>query len=67
MKTVFACLTIAAAAFAIPGTAPAASYCKGLSESACTSTDGCKWRQQITRKDGVNVKAHCRKSSSKRK
>lgn len=58
-------LAFAAVVF-VAGDASAASYCKGLSQTACLATQGCQWWQALTRKDGVNVRAHCRKSTRKK-
>lgn len=42
--------------------AKAASACKGLEEAACGKlATECIWRAASTRKNGVAVKAHCRK------
>lgn len=38
-----------------------ASVCKGLDEASCGKNTICTWRAAATRKDGVAVKAHCRK------
>lgn len=42
--------------------AAAPSPCKGLDEAQCgKKAAGCIWRAASKRKDGVEVKAHCRK------
>ncbi len=40
--------------------ANAASACKGLENSACTSTAQCGWVEGYQRKDGREVKSFCR-------
>ena len=41
-------------------TAGAASHCKGLSESVCSTDTSCRWVAAYTRKDGREVSSHCR-------
>ena len=43
----------------LPSTAFAAD-CKGESKSRCGERAECSWVEPYTRKDGVNVKGHCR-------
>ena len=53
----------AAVILAISLSAPiagAASHCKGIGESACASDTSCTWVQSYTRKDGRQVKSHCK-------
>ncbi len=38
----------------------AASQCKGMAQSACSSEAACRWVDGYTRKDGRSVSAHCR-------
>jgi len=42
----------------------AASQCKGLAESACTTDDSCRWIGTYERSDGRQVSAHCRTARS---
>ena len=46
--------------FAFSGSAFAASACKGLEETVCTTTVACRWQAGYTRKDGIEVTSHCR-------
>jgi hypothetical protein len=55
--TLFAGVT---ATLAISSTVLAASQCKGLAESACTTDDSCLWVGAYQRSDGRQVSAHCR-------
>jgi hypothetical protein len=50
---------------ALTGQASAASPCKGLDESACVGSGDCRWQAGYTRKDGIEVKSHCRSSGKK--
>lgn len=45
----------------------AANACKGLSNTACTNSDSCRWVNGYERKDGRKVKSFCRSYSSKKK
>lgn len=47
------------------GTAQA-SECKGLEEKACGANDACSWIKARTKKDGKEVKAHCRGKGGKK-
>jgi hypothetical protein len=49
---------------AISSTVLAASQCKGLAESACTTDDSCRWIGAYERSDGRQVSAHCRLAKS---
>ncbi|NEV63574.1 hypothetical protein [Thiorhodococcus minor] len=46
--------------------ATAESSCKGLDNSPCDSKAQCHWVNGYTRKDGVKVSGHCRKSASRK-
>lgn len=35
--------------------------CKGLEQPKCTTTDGCAWTDEYTRKDGKTVAGYCHK------
>lgn len=43
-----------------------ASECKGLEEKACGANDACSWIKARTKKDGKEVKAHCRGKGGKK-
>lgn len=69
--------TIAATFLAAVGSLAAqaaASACKGLDETACSTSGACVWRKAVTAgqstKAGTpavrNVKAHCRKAPAKK-
>jgi hypothetical protein len=47
------------------GTAQA-SECKGLEEKACGANSTCSWVKARTKKDGKEVKAHCRGKGGKK-
>lgn len=40
-----------------------AVQCKEKSKTACTTASSCYWVDSYKRKDGVKVKAHCRKKA----
>jgi|GEM_PF-5843270 len=55
-----------AIAFLSPGySAPKFGACKGLSKNACSKSSGCVWVKGHTRKNGAQVKAHCRGKGKK--
>jgi hypothetical protein len=58
-------LSTAVMLVAVTGLASAASPCKGLEESACAASSDCRWQAGYTRKDGIEVKSHCRSSGKK--
>ncbi len=41
--------------------------CKGLVSSTCKNSDSCYWVSAFTRKDGAQVKGHCRKNPGNKK
>lgn len=43
-----------------------ASECKGLEQKACAANDRCSWIKARTKKDGKEVKAHCRGKGGKK-
>jgi hypothetical protein len=47
--------------------ATAASACKGLENSVCTSNASCGWVEAYQRKDGRTVKSFCRTKSGAKK
>ncbi|RKT43678.1 hypothetical protein [Thiocapsa rosea] len=53
-------LSAVAMTFALSGSVFAASACKGLEETVCTTTEACRWQAGYTRKDGIEVSSHCR-------
>lgn len=44
----------------------AQSICQGLEKSPCEAKDACHWVDGYTRKDGVKVSSHCRKSPTRK-
>jgi len=48
------------------GPATAASACKGLDNSECSSNQACGWVEGYARKDGRTVKSFCRAKPVKR-
>ncbi|WP_200328553.1 hypothetical protein [Thiocystis violacea] len=44
----------------------AESACKGLEKGPCSAKDACHWVDGYTRKDGVKVASHCRKTPSRK-
>jgi hypothetical protein len=42
----------------------APSHCVGLEHDKCTATERCRWQAELTTKNGVTRKAHCRLGSS---
>ena len=48
------------------GTTAFAQACKGMSQSACTSSASCSYVNGFTRKNGARVKAFCRSKPGKR-
>ena len=42
-----------------------AANCKGLETAACGEQTSCYWVEGYQRKDGANVKAHCRAKPNK--
>lgn len=55
------------ASLIIASSAPAASACKGLDNSACSASISCGWVESYQRKDGRTVKAFCRTNSGAKK
>jgi hypothetical protein len=47
----------------VSGPVAAASACKGLDNSACSSASSCGWVEGYQRKDGRSVKSFCRTKS----
>jgi hypothetical protein len=45
--------------------AGAASHCKGMAETSCASDGACTWVQPYTRKDGREVRGHCKLARGK--
>lgn len=59
---------LSAAAFTAVAWQPATaadSVCKGLAQVECEGNAQCRWQAALTRKDGVQVSAHCRKGTKK--
>ncbi|MBV5310292.1 hypothetical protein [Chromatium okenii] len=52
-------------AFAWQPASAADSVCKGLAQADCEGNAQCRWQAALTRKDGVQVSAHCRKGTKK--
>jgi hypothetical protein len=52
-------------AFAWQPATAADSVCKGLAQADCEGNAQCRWQAALTRKDGVQVSAHCRKGTKK--
>lgn len=46
--------------------AMAASKCKGLSKTSCSTNKSCTWVDGYKRKDGVKVKSFCRSAPGKK-
>jgi hypothetical protein len=59
--------SLLAACLSVPAIAGAASQCKGMAQSQCGSNDDCSWIDGYTRKDGREVRGHCKLSSRKPK
>ncbi|MBK1693385.1 hypothetical protein CKO09_01335 [Chromatium weissei] len=57
--------TAAFTAFAWQSATAADSACKGLVQADCEGNAQCRWQPALTRKDGVQVNAHCRKATKK--
>jgi hypothetical protein len=45
----------------------AKSICKEKTQSVCQSSDVCSWVKTYKRKDGAQVKAHCKKKPAAKK
>ncbi|PQJ96315.1 hypothetical protein [Chromatium okenii] len=52
-------------AFAWQPASAADSVCKGLAQADCEGNAQCRWQAALTRKDGVQVSAHCRKGTKR--
>lgn len=53
-------VVVGAVALSLAGASAWASDCKGLDQAACEAKPECSWNKGYTRKDGVEVSAHCR-------
>lgn len=65
--TAFLVSALAAGSLFFSVNSVAANACKGLSNTACTNSDSCRWVNGYERKDGRKVKSFCRSYSSKKK
>jgi hypothetical protein len=45
--------------------AGAASHCKGMAENSCANDTACTWVQSYVRKDGREVRGHCKLARGK--
>lgn len=43
------------------------SVCVNLEQAACSANTSCRWMGVVKRKDGREIKAHCRLDTSKKK
>jgi hypothetical protein len=58
-RLIASCLLLVGVA-AHASVAGAASHCKGMAESACSSDSQCTWVDGYQRKDGRKVSSHCK-------
>lgn len=58
----FTFLLIATSAYS----APPKKVCNELKVTQCNNREDCSWIKKSTRKDGTEVKAHCRKKPTKK-
>lgn len=66
-KTIFGSALLLSGALLLTSMAPVqASECKGLEEKACGANNACSWVKARTKKDGKEVKAHCRSKGGKK-
>jgi len=60
-------LTATLAGVSMTGQVSAASACKSLQETACSSNTSCSWIAGYERKDGRQVKSFCRSKPGAKK